>query len=100
MVYAKIEQASPEDWDPCPAPTVDAGGHGVATERDEHGFDAPAPLGHPARASLPSDHRTGPEVGELLPDFELPDASGQRIRLHEDRAGAKAVVLFYRSAVW
>ncbi len=69
-------------------------------ERDELGFDAPAPLGHPGRAGLPKDHIPGPAVGELLPDFELPDAYGQRVRLHEDRGQAKAVVVFFRSAVW
>ncbi|MDE0884174.1 MAG: hypothetical protein OSB70_01435 [Myxococcota bacterium] len=72
----------------------------MAIERDEHGFDAPAPLGHPGRASLPDDQGTGPEIGEWLPDFDLPDANGERVRLHEDRAGAKAVVVFFRSAVW
>ena len=72
----------------------------MAIERDEAGFDAPAPLGHPARAGLPVGHRTGPEVGETLPDFELPDANGLPVRLHTDRAGAKAALVFYRSAVW
>ncbi|MEM8767236.1 MAG: hypothetical protein AAGE43_07320 [Pseudomonadota bacterium] len=69
-------------------------------ERDEFGFDAPAPLNHPGRAGLPQGHGTGPEVGERLPDFELPDQTGRRIRFHEDRGEAKAVVVFYRSAVW
>ena len=69
-------------------------------ERDEHGFDAPVPLGHPIRSSLPAGHPTGPEVGERLPDFALPDAHGRRLRYHADRGTAKSVVLFYRSAVW
>ena len=72
----------------------------MTIERDELGFDAPGPLGHPGRFGLPEGHSTGPEMGELLPDFDLPDAFGKRIRLHEDRAGAKAAVVFYRSAVW
>jgi hypothetical protein len=72
----------------------------MTIERDELGFDAPAPLGHPGRAGLPSGHSTGPEVGDLLPDFELPDAKGRRLRLHEDRAGDRAVLVFFRSAVW
>jgi hypothetical protein len=72
----------------------------VAVETDELGFEAPAPVGHPARAGLPDGHPTGPEVGERLPDFELPDHTGRRIRFHEDRNGARAVVVFYRSAVW
>jgi hypothetical protein len=72
----------------------------MVIERDELGFDAPAPLGHPARASLPEGASTGPAAGELLPDFELPDASGKRVRFHEDRAGKKTALVFYRSAVW
>ena len=72
----------------------------MAIERDELGFDAPAPLGHPARASIPEGASTGPEVGELLPDFTLPDANGQPVSFHADRAGKKAALVFYRSAVW
>jgi len=72
----------------------------VTIERDEFGFDAPAPLGHPGRAGLPEGASTGPEVGDLLPDFELPDANGRTVRLREDRAGKKTVLVFFRSAVW
>ena len=42
----------------------------------------------------------GQPIGEALPDFELPDQDGRRVRFSEDRAGSKAAVLFYRSAVW
>ncbi len=69
-------------------------------ERDEAGFDAPVPPGHPGRAVLPAGHPTGPEVGEYLPDFELPDANGCTIGLHGDRGNSPAVLIFYRSAVW
>ena len=72
----------------------------MTIERDEHGFDAPAPLGHPGRLGLPAGQKTGPEVGERLPDFTLPDAHGRTIDFHADRGDAKAVVVFYRSAVW
>ena len=72
----------------------------MTIERDALGFDAPAPLGHPGRAGLPLGHSTGPEVDDPLPDFALPDAYGKKLRLHEDRAGAKVVVVFFRSAVW
>ena len=72
----------------------------MVVERDELGFDAPAPLGHPGRAGLPDGVSPGPEVGARLPDFELPDAHGNRVALHRDRCDAKAVVVFYRSAVW
>lgn len=72
----------------------------MTVERDALGFDAPAPLGHPGRAGLPEGNPTGPELGEMLPDFELPNAHGELIPFHTDRAGRKAVLVFYRSAVW
>ena len=59
----------------------------MTVERDEFGFDAPAPVGHPARAGLPDGASTGPEVGEKLPDFELPDAFGNSVHFHADRGG-------------
>ncbi len=72
----------------------------MVVERDHHGFDAPAPLGHPGRAGLPEGHSTGPEIGQRLPDFTLPSAGGTMVDYHSDRAGRKSVVVFYRSAVW
>jgi hypothetical protein len=72
----------------------------MTIERDHHGFDAPAPLGHPGRAGLPDGHPTGPEIGDRLPDFTLPDAHGQPLRFHEDRGNAPAALVFFRSAVW
>ena len=39
----------------------------MTRERDHHGFDAPAPLGHPGRIGLPDGHGAGPEIGERLP---------------------------------
>lgn len=72
----------------------------MTVERDEFGFDAPAPLGHPGRLGLPDGHGTGPEIGDRLPDFSLPDQNGNQRSFHTDRNGQKAVVVFYRSAVW
>ena len=72
----------------------------MTVERDELGFDAPAPLGHPGRLGLLEGRPTGPEVGEQLPDFTLPDAFGRPVSYHADRGDAKSVVVFYRSAVW
>ena len=72
----------------------------MTIERDHHGFDAPAPLGHPARAGLPDGHPTGPEIGERLPDFQPPDSNGNVVDYHASRGKAKSVVVFYRSAVW
>lgn len=72
----------------------------MTVERDSSGFDAPVALGHPARAGLPEGASTGPEIGERLPDFELPDAQGRLVNFHKDRAGRKTALVFYRSAVW
>jgi hypothetical protein len=72
----------------------------VFHERDELGFDAPAPLGHPGRANMPGGTPTGPEVGERLPDFRLTDHTGRQLDFHADRGESKAAVVFYRSAVW
>lgn len=55
----------------------------MTIERDELGFDAPAPLGHPGRVGLPAGHPTGPEVGGPLPDFTLPDAFGKPVHFDE-----------------
>ena len=72
----------------------------MAFNRDKHGFDAPVELGHPIRSGLPDGHATGPAVGDRLPDFTLPDASGRPISFHADRGSTKSAIVFYRSAVW
>ncbi|MFV2090696.1 MAG: hypothetical protein ACC642_08570, partial [Pseudomonadales bacterium] len=64
----------------------------MTIERDSLGFDAPAPLGHPARAGLVEGLSPGPLVGERLPDFELPDAAGDLVRFHEHRGDSPAAV--------
>ncbi len=74
----------------------------MTIERDELGFDAPAPLGHVGRLGLEDGHSTGHEVGERLPDFSLPNttAGDAKLNFHKDRGDARAVVVFFRSAVW
>ena len=72
----------------------------MTIERDHHGFDAPGPLGHPGRAGLGAGRSPGPAIGEPLPDFRLPDAYGNEIGFHADRGEARAVLVFFRSAVW
>lgn len=68
--------------------------------RDDFGFVAPVPVHHGQRRTPDEGFFTGPEVGERLPEFTLPDASGQRVDFHETRGEAKAAVVFFRSAVW
>ena len=70
------------------------------TEVDDLGFEAPTAVGLPVRANLPKGLQIGPEIGERLPDFALPDQNGAVVDFHADRGSSPAVVVFYRSAVW
>ncbi len=42
----------------------------------------------------------GPALGQAFPSVRLTDQHGQFVDLHEFRAKRRAVVVFYRSAVW
>ena len=42
----------------------------------------------------------GPQVGDRVPDFELPDQHGQRQTLETVRGPNGSLILFYRSADW
>jgi len=67
-------------------------------EIDEFGFEAPLPLGHPGRLGLPQGAGTGPEIGEKVPDFTLPDQTGKLITFGQSHR--KVVLVFFRSVVW
>ena len=67
---------------------------------DQFGMVGPLPVSDGQRQPLPVGASTGPEIGDRLPDFTLPSASGRTISFHEDRGTSKAAVVFYRSAVW
>ncbi len=69
--------------------------------KDDLGITVPVPASHPGRR-YPAEHEfpTGPAVGERLPEFELPNQHGDLVDFHADRDDSKAVVVFYRSAVW
>ena len=41
----------------------------------------------------------GPEIGELVPEFALPDQFGNSFRYQPDGTN-KALILFHRSASW
>ncbi len=43
---------------------------------------------------------TGPEVGEMLPDFTLMDQHGRPVNFGSTRGDDKALVVFHRSARW
>ena len=46
------------------------------------------------------DFPSGPAIGELVPDFELPDQFGNLTRYPEARGTSQALILFHRSASW
>jgi peroxiredoxin len=49
----------------------------------------------------PRDFTTiGPKIGERFPDVRLSDQTGALVDLHQQRAGRRALVVFYRSAEW
>lgn len=52
------------------------------------------------RTPLTDEYPTGPEVGERLPAFTLPDQSGTPVDFAATTAGQRAVVFFHRSAAW
>jgi len=75
----------------------------AADERtDDLGITVPlAPVHHPGRR-YPATHEfaTGPEVGERLPKFTLPNQRGETVDFHQNRGDSKAIVVFFRSVVW
>jgi hypothetical protein len=60
--------------------------------------DEPTPAGKrmPESDSFPS----GPAVGEVLPNFTLPNQRGEAIDFSTARDGHKALVVFHRSTRW
>ena len=68
--------------------------------RDELGMVGPLPTSDGQRQIPEEGFFSGPGVGDELPGFRLSSAAGPIIDLHADRGGAKAAVVFFRSAVW
>lgn len=58
--------------------------------------DVPAAQRMPATDDFPS----GPEVGEVFPDFTLRDWRGRDVNLGRARAGRRALIVFQRSSRW
>lgn len=52
------------------------------------------------RTPSTDDFPTGPTIGDLLPDFTLPDQTGVLRNFTATRDGARALVVFYRSTRW
>lgn len=51
-----------------------------------------------ARTEVPFP--TGPAIGELLPDFTLPDQHGIPVNFTAARGGKRAMLVVHRSAAW
>lgn len=67
---------------------------------DEYGFTGPLPITSAQRVVPTGTFDPGLPIGEVAPDFALPNHLGERLSFHADRDGARAAVLFFRSAVW
>ena len=68
---------------------------------DDLGITVSIPISHPGRRyPATNDFPTGPDLGEPLPDFTLQNQHGELVDFSDSRAGSRAVVVFYRSAVW
>lgn len=67
---------------------------------DEFGMIGPFQQGFGPRTNPKPGHPTGPDLGQRLPDIVATAHDGAVIDVHKARAGAAAVVVFYRSAVW
>ena len=68
---------------------------------DDLGITIPVEVGYaPRRYPAEHDFPTGPNVGDRIPEFQLPNQDGELIDFHADRDTTKAVIVFYRSAVW
>ena len=52
------------------------------------------------RMPATDDFPTGPDVGQPLPDFTLPDQRGELVNFTKAREGKRALVVFQRSTRW
>ena len=77
-------------------------GMAAGEKTDDLGITVPmAAVDYPARR-YPASHEfpSGPDVGERLPEFTLPNQDGESIDFHLSRGDSKSIVVFYRSVVW
>ena len=62
---------------------------------------APAAVPQPAASRTPIDvSKLGPQVGERVPDFSLPDQNGRLRTLQSIMGPRGAMLVFVRSADW
>ena len=68
--------------------------------RDHDGFIGPIRPGRGPRSDPRGDFPTGPAVGEALPNIICRSVDDETFDLHAHRRSRRAVVVFFRSAVW
>lgn len=67
---------------------------------DEYGFTGPLPVTSTQRIAPTGPFDPGLAIGDVAPDFTLPNHRGEAVSFHEARGGSRAALLFFRSAVW
>ena len=106
LACAPQEPGSSEETNPAPESAPLRAAHETVSDPsntfvDEPGLKAGVAIDHPGVVHPGSaDFPTGPAIGERLPDFTLPNQHGEAIDFQQHHAGQKAVLVFYRSAVW
>lgn len=54
----------------------------------------------PATSQEDRPFATGPEIGELLPEFTLLDQGGEPVTLHQLRGDGRVFLVFVRGTDW
>jgi len=68
---------------------------------DELGLPGVVPVSHPGRLyPATDDFPTGPEIGELFPNFSLRNQHGELVNFRQSSQGTKVILDFFRSVVW
>jgi len=84
----EIPQAANQDLDP-------------SAFVDELGLPGVVPISHPGRLyPATDDFPTGPEIGEIFPDFTLHNQHGELVNFRQSSQGSKVILDFFRSVVW
>jgi hypothetical protein len=68
--------------------------------RDKFGFVGPGSAEDPPRRNPEANFPTGPDVGDRLPKFQLPNQHGELVDFSTAGGPDKAALIFHRSAVW
>ena len=67
---------------------------------DEFDFYSPQPINRATRRQPGADFPTGPDIGAVLPEIQLPNQHGNIVDVARNRGANGAIVVFHRSAHW